>query len=115
MNTLNSLLTEKSVIVVSTVAAIYGTANPDEYQKFILKLKVGQVLKQNDLIELLIKSNYERNDFINDGSKFMVKGNIITVGLINNDNFLRITFDDDCVFKTIKNIVFFLVMNMWWI
>ena len=113
MNTLNSLLTEKSVIVVSTVAAIYGTANPDEYQKFILKLKVGQVLKQNDLIELLIKSNYERNDFINDGSKFMVKGNIITVGLINNDNFLRITFDDDCVnsLKELESVTFNLLQN----
>lgn len=92
MNALNALLTEDAVIVVATVAAIYGVTNPFEYERFIFTITKGQILDQKTLTSFLIQAGYERNDLINDGSKFMVKGNIITIGLTHNDHFLQIVF-----------------------
>src|SRR5438034_9401941 len=49
LKTLNSLITEKSVIVVASVAAIYGCYNPASYRKVLFTLKVGQKISKNKL------------------------------------------------------------------
>lgn len=102
MSALNALLTEEGVIVVATVAAIYGVTNPFEYEHFILKISKGQTLQQRDLITFLVQAGYERNDLVNDGSKFMVKGNILTIGLTQNDNFLQVMFMNNQVFSLVE-------------
>ena len=102
MNALNALLTEEGAIVVATVAAIYGVTNPFEYEKFILKINQGQNLKKSDLISFLVQAGYERNDLINDGSKFMVKGNVLTIGLTHNDHFLQVIFLNNQVFALVE-------------
>jgi excinuclease ABC subunit B len=42
LRTLNSLVTDKSVIVVASVAAIYGCFNPVSYRKVVIHLEKGQ-------------------------------------------------------------------------
>ena len=42
LRTLNSLINEKDVIVIASVAAIYGCFNPNSYQKVIINLKKDQ-------------------------------------------------------------------------
>ncbi len=92
MNALNALLTEGGVIVVATVAAIYGVINPFDYRNCIFEIRKNQRLNPKDLIAFLIQAGYQRNDLINDGSKFMVKGNVVTIGLASNDRFLQVVF-----------------------
>src|SRR6185436_4349659 len=41
LKTLNSLITEKFVIVIASVAAIYGCFNPVSYRKVVFHLKKG--------------------------------------------------------------------------
>src|SRR3954465_4155465 len=50
LKTLNSLVTDKHVIVVASVAAIYGCFNPAAYRKVVIDLKKGQKINQ-DLIK----------------------------------------------------------------
>src|SRR6266480_6150121 len=53
LKTLNSLITEKKVIVVASVAAIYGCYNPVSYRKVLFSLKVGQKISKNKLVKKL--------------------------------------------------------------
>src|SRR3954453_14641870 len=50
LKTLNSLVTDRHVIVVASVAAIYGCFNPAAYRKVVIDLKKGQKINQ-DLIK----------------------------------------------------------------
>src|SRR5664279_2137349 len=44
-----NLLTRKDVIVVASVSCIYNIGSPVEYEKFVLELKRGVKLKQQDI------------------------------------------------------------------
>src|SRR3954467_600485 len=46
LRTLNSLVTEKNVIVVASVAAIYGCFDPYSYRQAVLELNVGQQISK---------------------------------------------------------------------
>src|SRR3954447_10768738 len=50
LKTLNSLVTNRHVIVVASVAAIYGCFNPASYRKVVIRLVKGQKADK-DLIE----------------------------------------------------------------
>src|SRR3954470_20482072 len=54
LKTLNSLVTDNSVIVVASVAAIYGCFNPISYQKVILHLQKGQEISREIISGKLI-------------------------------------------------------------
>jgi len=49
LKTLNSLVTEKNVIVVASVAAIYGCFDPYSYRRTVLELKVGQEISKKEI------------------------------------------------------------------
>src|SRR3954465_14095833 len=44
LKTLNSLVTDKHVVVVASVAAIYGCFNPVSYRKVVIHLEIGQTI-----------------------------------------------------------------------
>jgi len=47
LKTLNSLIIDQHVIVVASVAAIYGCFNPVSYRKVVIHLKKGQKVDRN--------------------------------------------------------------------
>lgn len=47
LKTLNSLIVDRHVIVVASVAAIYGCFNPVSYRKVVIHLKKGQKVDRN--------------------------------------------------------------------
>jgi len=49
LKTLNSLVTEENVIVVASVAAIYGCFDPYSYRRTVLELKVGQEISKKEI------------------------------------------------------------------
>jgi excinuclease ABC subunit B len=49
LKTLNSLVTEKKVIVVASVAAIYGCFDPHSYRRAVLELKAGQEISKKEI------------------------------------------------------------------
>src|SRR4051794_16501820 len=49
LRTLNSLVTEKNVIVVASVAAIYGCFDPHSYRRAVLELNLGQEISKKEI------------------------------------------------------------------
>ena len=58
LKTLNSLVTDRHIIVVASVAAIYGCYNPDSYRKTLFTLKVGQKISKSRLAKKLNDLGY---------------------------------------------------------
>lgn len=101
--TLNALTTTKNVIVVASVAAIYGVLDPDKYRHFIRHLVLDQPFKQADLFKFLVNAGYERVKTDLSPGKFLVRGPLITLGLINEaDVNLRIKIVDDRIVRLQK-------------
>ncbi len=90
-----SLITNDDVIVVASVAAIYGHRNPMEYGETFKKIKVGEMIKRKELLHELISLAYQRGDDLLPGY-FKAKGDVIEVVPSWTDRFhLRIEMFGD--------------------
>jgi excinuclease ABC subunit B len=85
----------KDVIIVSSVSCIYGIGNPNEFQKSIIKLKVGDEISRNKFLLQLVNNLYSRNDIAPERGHFRVKGDTVDVFLAYADYALRIVFWGD--------------------
>ena len=74
-----SLIERRDVIVVSSVSCIYGLGEPDDYANMMIPLRVGQVMKREELMARLIEDRYERNDIAWERNMFRVRGDTIEV------------------------------------
>ena len=74
-----SLLERKDTIVVSSVSCIYGLGDPEEYQSLVLSLRPGMIKDRDEVIEHLVKVQYERNDFDFSRNKFRVRGDVLEI------------------------------------
>ena len=68
LKTLNSLVIDKYVIVVASVAAIYGCFNPVSYRKVVVHLKKGQKIDNNLIKYKLLLLGYKDDKKINPGN-----------------------------------------------
>ncbi len=75
----SSLLTRRDTIVVASVSCIYGLGAPEEYEKHMLHLKVGETFDQRDILRSLVDMQYERNDMNLVRNKFRVRGDTIEI------------------------------------
>jgi excinuclease ABC subunit B len=91
-----ALLTgRKDVIIVSSVSCIYGIGNPNEFEKSVVKIKVGDVISRNKFLLRLVENLYSRNDIAPQRGNFRVKGDTVDVFLAYVDYALRIVFWGD--------------------
>ncbi len=91
-----SLLERKDVIVVSSVSCIYGLGEPDEYKNLMLSLRPGMTKDRDDVIEHLVRIQYERNDFDFTRNKFRVRGDVLEIfPAASSDIIVRIEFFGD--------------------
>ena len=96
MSTYNSLLERKDVIVVASVACIYASSNPKNYEDMFFTLKVGEIIDRQDLIRKFIDRQYTRNDMDKLRGTFSVKGDVIELIPGHNDKIIvRIEMFDD--------------------
>ena len=96
MSTYNSLLERSDVIVVASVACIYASSNPDNYEDMFFTLKVGEHIDRQDLIRKFISRQYIRNDIDKLRGTFSVKGDVIELIPGHNDKIIvRIEMFDD--------------------
>ncbi|MCD8204589.1 MAG: excinuclease ABC subunit UvrB [Coprobacillus sp.] len=94
---INSVLERQDTIIVSSVAAIYGLSDPDEYLKLVYEVRVGEELNRKDFLNHLIESSYKRNNMEITPGCFRVRGDVIEVAAMNgsNNTYIRIdTFGD---------------------
>ena len=59
---MNSLIEREDVIVVASVASIYGLGNPEQYKEMIFSLRVDQDIDRRELLTFLVDRQYQRND-----------------------------------------------------
>ena len=94
-----SLLSRRDVIVVATVSCIYGLGAPKEYLAQSLPLRVGQRIDRDELIRSLVNIQYQRNDIDFTRGNFRVKGDIVEVIAIYDQEATRIEFFGDEIEK----------------
>ncbi len=74
-----SLLERRDVIVVSSVSCIYGLGEPEDYGKMMVALRVGAVIKIEELLKSLVAIRYERNDIAFERNMFRVRGDTVEI------------------------------------
>ena len=90
----------KDVIIVASVSAIYSLGSPDEYKGHTLSVRPGMRKTREEVMEKLIEMQYTRNDIEFLRGTFRVKGDIIDVYEVgNNEHALRIEFFGDEIEK----------------
>lgn len=96
MATYNSLLERRDVIVVASVACIYASSNPKNYEDMFFTLKVGEHINRQELIKKFILRQYQRNDLDKIRGTFSVRGDVIELVPGHNDKIIvRIEMFDD--------------------
>ena len=74
-----SLLERRDVIVVSSVSCIYGLGEPEDFAKMMVALRVGSVIKIEELLKKLVAIRYERNDIAFERNMFRVRGDTVEI------------------------------------
>jgi excinuclease ABC subunit B len=75
----SSLMERDDVIIVSTVSAIYGLGDPEEYRKRMVQLERGQRVSRDDVLRQLVGIQYSRNDASFERGTFRVRGDTVEI------------------------------------
>jgi excinuclease ABC subunit B len=74
-----SLLERSDVIVVASVSCIYGIGASDVYQGMVAEFRPGTRVERDDVLRKLVELQYERNDFDFHRGAFRVRGDVVEV------------------------------------
>ncbi len=74
-----NLLSYDDVIVIASVSANYGLGDPEEYEKMVQVVAVGDEINQKKLLLRLVEMGYSRNDAYFDGGNFRVNGEVVDI------------------------------------
>lgn len=86
---------ERPIIVASTEALLDRFPKKEIFTKFILTLKVGDVLDMNQLIRQLVCLGYERTELVESAGQFALRGGILDIYSLTSDEAVRIELWDD--------------------
>ncbi|ANY66997.1 excinuclease ABC subunit B [Paenibacillus sp. BIHB 4019] len=92
----SSLFERRDVIVVASVSCIYGLGSPKEYGSMLLSLRVGMEKPRDAILHKLVDIQYQRNDINFIRGTFRVRGDIIEIfPVANNERAIRIELFGD--------------------
>ena len=92
----SSLLEYDDVIVVASVSCIYGIGDPEDYKEKMITLREGDLIRREELLEKLVKMQYERNDYELKRGTFRLKGDTLDIiPTYEKNEAIRIEFFDD--------------------
>ena len=103
-----ALFERKDVIIVASVSAIYSLGSPDDYTNMVLSVRPGMKKSMKNVIDELVSLQYERNDIEFTRGKFRVRGDILDVfPVANQDEAVRLEFfgneiDRICIIEPIS-------------
>lgn len=93
-----SLLTRRDVLIVASVSCIYGLGSPDEYKNMHLFLERGAEYPMEEVQRRLAFMLYERNDFSFHRGTFRVRGDVIDIFPVHEEErALRVEFFGDSI------------------
>jgi len=98
-----NLLSYDDVIVIASVSANYGLGDPEEYEKMVQVLEVGDEYNQKELLKRLVEMGYARNDDYFDRGHIRVNGDVMDIyPPYMEDEAIRIEFFGDEVERIYK-------------
>ena len=74
-----NLLSRRDTVIVASVSCIYGLGSPEEYEKRLVNLAVGEEHDRDELLRKLVDTQYVRNDTLLGRGRFRVKGDVVEV------------------------------------
>src|SRR5947199_360523 len=90
-----ALLSRRDVVIVASVSCIYGLGSPEEYEKRVVLLTVGEEHDRDLALRKLIDIQYVRNDTLLGRGRFRVKGDVVEVQPAHLESAYRISFFGD--------------------
>ena len=94
-STTRSLFERDDVITVASVSCIYGLGVPELYYESAITLKQEQKIELDELIRNFVDIHYERNDIELTRGKFRVRGEIVEIFPVYEEEVLKISFFGD--------------------
>ena len=88
--TTRALAERDDVIVIASVSCIYNVGLPQTYREATLKIKVGDIIKREDLLMELVEMQYKRNEVDFKPKTFRAKGDRIEIMPIYQEQGIRI-------------------------
>ncbi len=103
MHAVSSVVSRNDTIIVASISCIYGLGNPEDFKTMAANLRLGTKMTRQKLINALVDMQYERNDMVLEPGRFRVRGDVIDVIPVYEDDILRIEMEANKV-KKIKEI-----------
>ena len=85
----------KKIVIVHLNSFIKKLPNVNNYKNNIIKLSLGQKIDRNYLINKLVLNGYKRESLVYNTSDFAIRGFVIDIFPVNEENPVRIEFFDD--------------------
>ncbi len=91
----SALFSRRDVVIVASVSCIYGLGSPEDYGQAVLNMRVGEMVRRNQMLRHLVEIYYDRNDQILQRGKFRVRGDVLEVQPADKEFAYRISMWGD--------------------
>jgi len=98
----SALFERRDVIIVASVSCIYGLGSPEDYVGMKLSLKHGDIRDRDNILRRLVGIHYQRNDVGFKRGTFRVRGDVVEIIPVYEENVIRIEFFGDEVDRIVE-------------
>ncbi len=95
LETLNQLKEKTGIVVTNLTGYLRFLPKKENYDDFFISLKPGDIISPQKLVEKLVSSGYYRDTIVNKTGEFGVRGFVVDVFPMDEENPVRIEFFDD--------------------
>ena len=99
LETINNIISNNSnsIVITNLMGYLRFLPTKDNYKNSVLNLKVGDIISPSSLVNKLVSIGYKRDTIVNKTGEFGVRGFVIDIYPIYEDNPIRIEFFDDVI------------------
>jgi excinuclease ABC subunit B len=98
----SALFERRDVIIVASVSCIYGLGSPEDYLGLTLSLKHGDLRDRDKILRRLVAVQYQRNDVGFTRGTFRVRGDVVEIIPVYNENIIRLEFFGDEIDRIVE-------------
>ena len=91
----SSLFSRRDTVIVASVSCIYGLGSPQDYGRVVLNLRVGDMVRRNNILRHLVEIYYERNDTTLQRGRFRVRGDVLEIQPADREFAYRVSMFGD--------------------
>ena len=91
----SSLFSRRDVVIVASVSCIYGLGSPHDYGRVVLRLRVGEMVRRNQILRHLVEIYYDRNDNFLQRGRFRVRGDVLEIQPADRETAYRLSLWGD--------------------